>query len=189
MIQNTNYPHFSDHLFINVMNTLKMQNHSPIDLLSEEADVVQWVSLMNENNLLTATQVERIKEGPVNIVDLQHFRDQCRAHFASDDRNLIELLTHTTKETPLSFMMEEETMTPVPSKGGTKGLLAIMAYQMLTLEESGTLKKVKACENDDCLAFFVNQKGKRKWCSMEVCGNRTKAKKHYHTKAKTSQNT
>lgn len=188
MIQKTNFPHFSEYLFINLMNTLKMHNHNPIDLLSTEADVVQWIALMEENNLLTPTQVKVLAKDPTHLRDVQHFRDHCRKHFASNDpeTNLIDLLTNTTKVTPLTFKIENNNLIPIPSEGGTKGLLSLISYHMLLHETNGVLGKVKACENEECLAFFVNQKGKRKWCSMEVCGNRTKAKKHY-TKSKASQ--
>nr|WP_237416972.1 MULTISPECIES: CGNR zinc finger domain-containing protein [Halobacillus] len=53
---------------------------------------------------------------------------------------------------------------------------------MLHHKEAGIWEKVSACQNDDCLALFVNQKGRRKWCSMDVCGNRMKARKHYSKK-------
>lgn len=187
MIQKTNFPHFSEYLFINLMNTLKMHNHNPTDLLSTEDDVVQWITLMEEEGLLTSTQVKVLQKDATHLNDVQHFRDECRKHFASNDSqtNLIDVLTKTTKATPLSFKIEDRNLIPIPSEGGSKGLLSLIAFQMLLHETNGVLGKVKACENEECLAFFVNQKGKRKWCSMEVCGNRTKAKKHY-TKTKTS---
>ncbi|WP_270181097.1 CGNR zinc finger domain-containing protein [Alkalihalobacillus sp. CinArs1] len=187
MNQQTNFPHFSDHLFINLMNTMKMHESSPTDLLATASDGLEWIELMREKGLLTTRQVERINEGPLHMNDLRNFRDQCRAYFAEEDENVIGVLSTMTETAPLSFIIEDGSLTPLPSQGGTNGLLSIIALSMLELQESGTLTKVKACENDECLAFFVNQKGKRKWCSMEVCGNRTKAKKHYQ-KTKMSQN-
>lgn len=191
MIQKTSFSHFSDYLFINLMNTLKMQNHSPIDLLTEEENAAQWLTLMEDNGLLMESQIEQIKKAPIQVDDLRQFRNQCRDHFASNDSHdkLIHLLTNATKAAPLSFIIQKENLTPLPSEGGTQGLLAIIAFQVLQFEGAGLLNKVKACENDDCLAFFIDQKGKRKWCSMEVCGNRKKAKKHYYTKTKASNNT
>nr|WP_281975109.1 CGNR zinc finger domain-containing protein [Halobacillus litoralis] len=53
---------------------------------------------------------------------------------------------------------------------------------MLQAYEKGVFPKVKNCENPTCLALFIDKKGKRKWCSMSVCGNRMKAQKHYDKK-------
>ncbi|QKY71379.1 CGNR zinc finger domain-containing protein [Lentibacillus sp. CBA3610] len=33
------------------------------------------------------------------------------------------------------------------------------------------IDKLKRCANNQCLAFCVNKKGKRKWCSMDICEN------------------
>ncbi|WLR59238.1 CGNR zinc finger domain-containing protein [Guptibacillus hwajinpoensis] len=187
MILETSFSHFSNFLFINLMNTLKIQNQNPIDLLLTEENVVQWITLMENKGLLNKKQVEFIKKDPINTNDIQHFRSQCREYFASNfsQNDFFELLSNVTKATPLSFTIDEKSLIPLPIEGGTKGLLSLIAYQMLDYETSGVLDKVKACESENCLAFFVNKKGKRKWCSMEVCGNRTKAKKHYHNKTKT----
>jgi predicted RNA-binding Zn ribbon-like protein len=37
---------------------------------------------------------------------------------------------------------------------------------------------VKACPGTQCGWLFVDSRGRRRWCSMEVCGNRAKARRH-----------
>jgi predicted RNA-binding Zn ribbon-like protein len=41
--------------------------------------------------------------------------------------------------------------------------------------------RVKHCENPDCVLWFFDttRNGTRRWCSMAVCGNRMKARRHY----------
>lgn len=41
--------------------------------------------------------------------------------------------------------------------------------------------RVRSCEHDGCTLWFLDtsRSGRRRWCSMEVCGNRAKAKRHY----------
>ncbi|MBB6693749.1 CGNR zinc finger domain-containing protein [Cohnella xylanilytica] len=41
--------------------------------------------------------------------------------------------------------------------------------------------RIRKCEHDDCLLRFVDtsKSGKRRWCSMETCGNRHKAAEFY----------
>jgi predicted RNA-binding Zn ribbon-like protein len=59
---------------------------------------------------------------------------------------------------------------------------------------SPDLKLVKVCAGPDCGWLFLDssQKRARRWCAMEVCGNRAKARRHYqrtrkHTQASTDQ--
>lgn len=44
----------------------------------------------------------------------------------------------------------------------------------------GSWERLKACGDDRCLWVFYDQSKNRssKWCSMAVCGNRAKARKH-----------
>jgi predicted RNA-binding Zn ribbon-like protein len=48
----------------------------------------------------------------------------------------------------------------------------------LVLSIQGRLGRVKLCGGDDCRwAFYdASRNGSRQWCSMEVCGNRQKAR-------------
>jgi predicted RNA-binding Zn ribbon-like protein len=41
--------------------------------------------------------------------------------------------------------------------------------------------RVKHCQNPDCVLWFFDttRNGTRRWCSMAVCGNRMKARRHY----------
>lgn len=41
--------------------------------------------------------------------------------------------------------------------------------------------RLRPCANDECHLFLLDRSrpGKARWCSMEVCGNRMKARRHY----------
>lgn len=41
--------------------------------------------------------------------------------------------------------------------------------------------RVRSCEHPDCVLWFhdTSKSGRRRWCSMQTCGNRTKAQRHY----------
>jgi len=57
------------------------------------------------------------------------------------------------------------------------GLIAAAAAKVAI---EGRLERVKICPADDCrLAFYdTSRNHSRQWCSMEVCGNRAKARAH-----------
>ena len=37
---------------------------------------------------------------------------------------------------------------------------------------------IRACPGHDCGWLFVDPRGRRRWCTMAVCGNRAKARRH-----------
>ena len=43
-------------------------------------------------------------------------------------------------------------------------------------------RRVRRCANPECGWLFLDDSraGKRRWCSMSSCGNRAKARRHYH---------
>jgi len=51
----------------------------------------------------------------------------------------------------------------------------------LRLLESPDLPQIRLCEAHDCSWLFMDRSknGSRRWCQMEVCGNREKAKRYY----------
>lgn len=68
-------------------------------------------------------------------------------------------------------------------KSGTAlALLAPVLWSAGDLLASEKLGKVRRCANPECLYLFLDESraGKRRWCTMSSCGNRAKAKRHYH---------
>ncbi len=55
---------------------------------------------------------------------------------------------------------------------------AILAWDALTGRSPGRLRP---CANDECRLFLVDHSkaNAARWCSMAVCGNRMKARRHY----------
>ena len=56
----------------------------------------------------------------------------------------------------------------------------LAAESLLELLETAP-DRVKHCQNPDCVLWFFDttRNGTRRWCSMAVCGNRMKARRHY----------
>ena len=54
------------------------------------------------------------------------------------------------------------------------------AAKLLDLLEQAP-DRIKHCENPTCVLWFFDttRNGTRRWCSMAVCGNRMKARRHY----------
>ena len=57
-------------------------------------------------------------------------------------------------------------------------------WDATALLTSGRLDRVRACAAEDCGWLFLDEtrNRSRRWCSMEDCGNRAKARRHYAKK-------
>ena len=55
---------------------------------------------------------------------------------------------------------------------------AVLAWDTLAKTSPGRLRP---CANDECRLFLIDRSkaGSARWCSMAVCGNRMKARRHY----------
>ena len=57
-------------------------------------------------------------------------------------------------------------------------LRTVLTWDALAKNHPGRLRP---CENDECRLFLIDHSkaGIARWCSMAVCGNRMKARRHY----------
>ncbi len=62
--------------------------------------------------------------------------------------------------------------------GGPCLVLAAIASAAEQLLTSPLGAGVSACPGDGCGWLFADPRGRRRWCSMAVCGNRAKARRH-----------
>ncbi|MBP6768012.1 MAG: ABATE domain-containing protein [Reyranella sp.] len=69
-----------------------------------------------------------------------------------------------------------------PRSSTALALLAPVLWSAGDLLASTSLGKVRRCANPECLYLFLDESraGKRRWCTMSSCGNRAKARRHYH---------
>lgn len=65
-----------------------------------------------------------------------------------------------------------------PETGGVDGALGALVAAVLTAMADGTWARLKVCRSGDCLWAFYDRSrnASRQWCSMDVCGNRNKAR-------------
>lgn len=66
----------------------------------------------------------------------------------------------------------------VPADRGL-AVRAVLAWDTLARQSPGRLRP---CANDECRLFLIDRSkaNAARWCSMAVCGNRMKARRHYH---------
>lgn len=62
---------------------------------------------------------------------------------------------------------------------------AVLAWDALEKTSAGRLRP---CANDDCRLFLIDRSkaATARWCSMAICGNRMKARRHYQKARQTA---
>ncbi|PQP86312.1 CGNR zinc finger domain-containing protein [Paenibacillus sp. AR247] len=69
-------------------------------------------------------------------------------------------------------------------QNAVQGVLYPIVRSLFETLASVSSDRIRICEHDDCILHFVDtsKSGKRRWCSMETCGNRHKAAEFYAKK-------
>ncbi|WP_249023799.1 CGNR zinc finger domain-containing protein [Enterococcus saccharolyticus] len=65
----------------------------------------------------------------------------------------------------------------VPTETHFEGFKSVILLHLYGLIETNDIEKLCHCANPDCILVFINKTGKRKWCSMKICGNRHKVER------------
>ncbi|WP_081330581.1 CGNR zinc finger domain-containing protein [Staphylococcus equorum] len=182
--QNFTFSYLSSYLGINFLNTLQNHYGESVDLISNNEEINNWLNFMINNQVLNKEQKEILDIDKFDLKKVYYFRDSCRQFFYQTGKDYSEEFLHTLstkiKRAPLYFLISNGTLVPIPTKSQEDGLISLLAFDILLMQENMDIHKVKKCANDECLSFFVDKKGNKKWCSMEICGNRSKVKKHYY---------
>ncbi|HEY1542823.1 MAG TPA: CGNR zinc finger domain-containing protein, partial [Xanthobacteraceae bacterium] len=71
-----------------------------------------------------------------------------------------------------------------PATPAAASLLAPVFWSAGDLLAGPRLQRLRMCANEKCRWLFVDdsKSGTRRWCSMNACGNRAKAHRHYMRK-------
>jgi predicted RNA-binding Zn ribbon-like protein len=168
-------------LLQDLLNTLDIEHGG--DELAEPAALAGWLQergLLRDDARLTAADVRRlqaVREG-LRAVALTHTGGE-----ADPDR--VAALEHEAERAPLAvrFAAEPEL---VPAREGIAGAIGRVLAIVARAESDGTWARFKACAADTCQwAFYDHSRNRsRSWCSMEVCGNRAKARTYRERRAR-----
>lgn len=72
-----------------------------------------------------------------------------------------------------------------PAEKGVRGVFGEVLAAVALASCDGTWDRLKICGNDECAVVFYDRSknGCRRWCSMEVCGNRVKTRAYRQRRA------
>jgi len=102
---------------------------------------------------------------------------------------LRDVVTGQSPPTALSPLLEGVHRSPDLTPDGLRWTLTTPPHARLTVDvvlawaatEERFPGRLRACANDDCRLFLLDRSraNRARWCSMAVCGNREKARRHY----------
>ncbi|MER5833248.1 ABATE domain-containing protein [Streptomyces sp. NPDC002130] len=150
------------------------------EVLHEPADLVTWAErsrLLDGLGLtVSAEELERAR----GLRDAVFVLAADRAHGRPLQTAHLDVVNAAAAAPPLVARIEPDgTRSWAPGATGSR-LLATVARDAIDLFTGPYADRVRECGAHNCYLLFVDtsRPGRRRWCAMEHCGNREKARVH-----------
>jgi predicted RNA-binding Zn ribbon-like protein len=150
----------------------------------EIADVAALRTWLLQRKAITPAEAERL--GDADAARVRDFREALRAllrthHGDPLDPEALAVLDREARRPALGVHFSAGgDVRLVPAGEGTDRLVAGVLGAIAAADVDGTWPRLKVCADDTCVEAFydASRNGSRAWCSMSVCGNRAKARRH-----------
>jgi len=183
-VSQTPFIFIGNNLAVDFTNTEIIQNGIVVDLLSNKSDLIRWIQ---ESGI----DIDLKQVSAVEFSAALQLREALKRIFAAmmdsipPPRGSLSFinqhLRYYSSELALRFQNDEYRLQSVEKKPSMSILLGHLAHEGAELLTSKQANQLKRCSNSDCILTFVDtsRSHKRRWCSMETCGNRSKVATHY----------
>jgi predicted RNA-binding Zn ribbon-like protein len=177
-----------NHPTLDFLNTRPIQDGSPLELLPDFGAVLRWFQAARQ---ISSRQAEALRErwgrsarAGSFTTEMLDFRERLRKevllweHTGNLHRGMVDELNALLGLHPMLVRLKRDA-------GGTRtepwfdprepeDLFAPLAHSAAMLFAVGDTSRVRICAN--CVLHFLDtsKKGTRRWCSMQLCGNRLK---------------
>lgn len=177
---------------LDYLNTRSVRDGREVELIQTYADLVDWS--------VGTGRINQSKAGELRGLSSRATRPalQRALHFRNSLKRLVDgLMERGGNEAPLddlnALLARHEVVRQVRHSpdGGFQLLLnprpgpdepwlvALQGTVELLADEE--IELIRRCAGPDCILYFLDhtRNHSRRWCSMEVCGNRAKVRAHY----------
>ncbi|MCR8660052.1 CGNR zinc finger domain-containing protein [Paenibacillus endoradicis] len=185
MAISTKFPLQTSHPSLDLVNTEVIRRNKRIDLFSTIDDVYEWLSQLAQwdhiSPIISAIDEQVLFEGLCHIRAMlrQQFEQMANGQLISDA--FIELMEEYIAKAPFTYVWRGQ-LVALPIGEPIAMLYSYIAYDALTLLAESKLQLLTHCSNPECILLYIDDSGRRKWCSMQICGNRQKVAKHQKNK-------
>ena len=190
-------------LAIDFANTVAYRGSKAEDSLLSFGDIAGWLSSANALPQATAEGLPKLFGAArsdtakvwANAIALREtiyrllHMTAAKLPLAPDDlKHLNEALAETPARSSLAYK-EMGIGWTIEIKPSASGILAPILWSAADLLAGPDSKRVRECANPQCLWLFLDESknGTRRWCSMQACGNRAKAHRHYQRKKESGE--
>lgn len=175
------FPLLGEPLAVDLANTVVAKGGTLSDRLVTDADVVAW--LASHRDVIPSDA----PSSPLATMDLRALRDAIREllHAAVNgnepDHQALRSINGAARDSPvpaLEWTPEGFTLAAEGAASSENALLAVLArsaVETLTGEDAACLR---ACAGEGCVLVFVATHPRRKFCSPNLCGARTRVARH-----------
>lgn len=168
-----------DHPAMDLLNTIARTDDGLVDAWQSDDDVLRWLV---RTELVAATAVPA-RRGAL-LAAARRLRDIARALVAArksgsvlNTKPLNEFLAKGTSHSQLTRAKDGAlAVLRLYERTNPEGVLAPLAEAVAQFIATADFDLVRRCEGEECVLWFYDRtKGhRRRWCSMEACGNRNK---------------
>jgi len=181
-------------------NTVDWRKREPQELLNSIHDLIDWA---HQAGVLPDADAERLHEAAhrdpgkaerlhgraLSLRETIHGLFKAAAYGVNPDEHDLEQLNEELAQalSHMKLTRSGPALTLQLHGDAAEKILWSVAYSAMQLLTGDSIGRVKECSDPRCGWLFLDtsRNGTRRWCSMEDCGNRNKARAHYR-KRKTS---
>lgn len=180
------FPKIAENLSLNFLNTRIVRNGGTIELINTPKDFFDWIinESTDEEYKFQLEYLFPYFESMTQITEILSFRDYIYNNILgtlngensfSDLQKWIEIELEP-QAFQVKFLNNKRIL--VPKYKSFEGFKSLIFFHLSNLIENEELEKLSRCENEACVLLFINKTGRRKWCSMKICGNRSKVERY-----------
>lgn len=182
----TEFPLITHNLSLDLVNTEIISYDKRHDHIHSEEDLMKWLDKMGEAApFLNRSSLKKVQEDFSNVSQkILQFRSVLREHFENiaEGRepapSFVSFLQDQIAAAPFTYEIIDDKLARIPAGNIDDAILSLIAYDALWLIHTKEIKQLKRCANEKCILLFLDKTGRRKWCSMKICGNRQKVSRH-----------
>jgi predicted RNA-binding Zn ribbon-like protein len=182
-------------LALDFANTLTWRGSAPAESLHTVGDVVAWLSA---NKAVQTAAIDNLIKWfdahPAHVATFLRDAIEIREAIyrllhsvaassvpATDDLRCLNNALRASAPRALLERADGAYGWRIEAKPTAPGILAPVLWSTADVLVGPDSARVRECANHRCLWLFLDdsKNGSRRWCSMQMCGNRAKAQRHY----------
>jgi predicted RNA-binding Zn ribbon-like protein len=183
-------------LWLDLVNTIHMKDGCKTDLFDQKEAVSAWLlacKLLQYEQLCELEHEVKLTTLIENLRDLRNIFQSLLLEIKQDHEikaTSVTQLQSVVVPLRLKFNLIIENGCLTQHYVGvdlTSDILYQLIHSAITTLQQVSWDRLKQCQHEDCILHFVDtsKAGKRRWCSMETCGNRYKAAQFYAKRKRT----